>query len=142
MNADNVNPCFFGNWFFCENLSVAWFDQNKHKQNKFDWLTKTMVYSLWKISTFLDFFETSLFWSKKHSSLSRIPKNDLFWLHLSKNYTCWKVRFVDQNHGLTNPFGKFWFFDSFEILLFWSKKQSFLSRISTILSGLICPHMV
>ena len=134
MNADNVNPCFFGNWFFCENLSVAWFDQNKHKQNKFDWLTKTMVYSLWKISTFLDFFETSLFWSKKHSSLSRIPKNDLFWLHLSKNYTCWKVRFVDQNHGLTplenfdfSTFLKFYFSGLKSILFYPEYQRSFLA---------------
>ena len=134
MNADNVNPCFFGNWFFCENSSVAWFDQNKHKQNKFDWLTKTMVYSLWKISTFLDFFETSLFWSKRHSSLSRIPKNDLFWLHLSKNYTCWKVRFVDQNHGLTplenfdfSTFLKFYFSGLKSILFYPEYQRSFLA---------------
>ena len=92
-----------------------------------------MVYSLWKISTFLDFFET-LFWSKKHSSLSRIPKNDLFWLHLSKNYTCWKLRFVDQNHGLTplenfdfSTFLKFYFSGLKSILLYPEYQRSFLA---------------
>ena len=97
-----------------------------------------MVYSLWKISIFLDFFETSLFWSKKHSSLSRIPKNDLFWLHLSKNYTCyWKVRFVDQNHGPLQNFDfstflKF-YFSGLKSIRFYSEYQK------TIFTGLICP---
>ena len=30
----------------------------------------------------LEFFKTSFFWPKKHSFLSRRPKNDLLWLDL------------------------------------------------------------
>ena len=33
----------------------------------------------------LEFFKTSFFWPKKHSFLSRRPKNDLLWLDCTKN---------------------------------------------------------
>ena len=35
----------------------------------------------------LEFFKTSFFWPKKHSFLSRRPKNDLLWLDLHTKNT-------------------------------------------------------
>ena len=54
-----------------------------------------------EILDFLNFFKTSLFWSKKHSYLSRISKNNVFWLNLPKKYQWENIRFFHKNHGLT-----------------------------------------
>ena len=61
---------------------------------------------------FFGLFLTLLFWSKKHSCLFRISKNDLLWLHIPK-YTLEKK--VDFCANFTIP---------------GSKKHFFLSRIS------------
>ena len=54
-----------------------------------------------EILDFLNFFKTSLFWSKQHSYLSRISKNNVFWLNLPKKYEWENIRFFHKNHGLT-----------------------------------------
>ena len=78
---------------------------------------------------FMDCFETSLFWSKKHSFLPRISKNKLFLLNLSKKYPWENIGIVDKNNGVT-PLENLDFFDFFKTLLFLYKKHSFLSRMS------------
>ena len=99
---------------------------------------------------FLNIFRTYLLWSKKHSFLSRISKNVFFCFFFrskknsflsrrSKNASCWlsllkrtdkeKVHFFGENHGLT-PFQNVDFLNIFRTYLLWSKKHSFLSRIS------------
>ena len=78
---------------------------------------------------FLELFRTFLFWSKKHSFLSKILKKVSFWLSLLKKNIWEKGRFFDKNHALT-PFQNVKFFYFFWTSLFTSKKHSFLSRIS------------
>ena len=68
---------------------------------------------------FLDFCKTSFFLSTKHSLLSRISKNALFWIDLPKKHRWQKVPFFDKNHGLTP-------LENFEFLDFSIKKRSFL----------------
>ena len=91
---------------------------------------------------FLSFFKTSFFWSKKHSFLSSIPKNDLFWLDLPKRHTWQKVRFFDKNHGLT-LLENFEFLDFFKSFFFWCRKDFFIqNNKKTIFSCLICPKYI
>ena len=72
---------------------------------------------------YIDFFKTSLFWSKKHSFLPRASKNKLFLLNFSKKYPSQKIRIFGKKN--------IDFSDVFIISLFRSKKHYFfLSRIS------------
>ena len=82
-----------------------------------------------QIFDFLHFFQTLIFWSKKHSFLSRISKNDLLWLDFPKHRIWENRRFFDKNHGIT-PLQIFDFLHFFQTSLFRSKKHSFLFRIS------------
>ena len=104
---------------------------------KFNSLTKTV-----ENVDFLSFFKTSFFWSKKHSFLSSIPKNDLFWLDLPKRHTWQKVRFFDKNHGLT-LLENFEFLDFFKSFFFWCRKDFFIqNNKKTIFPCLICPKYI
>ena len=78
---------------------------------------------------FFDFARTSLFRSKKNSFLSRRSKNASCCLSLLKRTDKEKVHFFGKNHGLT-PFQNVDFLNIFRTYLLWSKKHSFLSRIS------------
>ena len=60
-----------------------------------------MDYPLWKMGTFW-FFWNFNFWSKNHSFLSIISKNDLFCHNLCKKTQMRKKnRFLDKKHRLT-----------------------------------------
>ena len=76
----------------------------------------------------LEFFRTFLFWSKKHSFLSRISKTLSFWLFLVKKNILEKGRFLDKNHELT-PLQNVDFLDFARTSLSRSKNHSLLSRI-------------
>ena len=92
---------------------------------------------------FLDLFETSLFWSKIFSFLSRILKKNLFCIGLPKKPAWLKAQFFDKNHGLTSlknlifcTFLKL-HFSGLKFILFYPE------YLKTIFSGLVClkiPH--
>ena len=94
-----------------------------------------------QIFYFLDFFQTFLFRSKKHSFLSRISKNDLLCLDFPKKKHLKKCRFFHKT--MESPlckFSIFWVF-FFSTWLFRSKKYSFVSnRQKTIFCGQISPN--
>ena len=115
--------------------------------NKFDFLTKTMDLTLWKISIFRTFFETSLFLSKRHSFLSTILKKQSFVASFAQ-----KIHIVKSSSfrekPWSNPLKTFEFLDFWKLhfsgltSLFWSKKTFFsIQNIKkTIYSSLICPQ--
>ena len=83
----------------------------------------------WENVDSLDFFKTSLFWSKKILSIQNIQKQSLL-DYLPKTQKWKKVQFFDKNNGLISSEN----FDSWTFLKlhfqFWSKKRCFWSRLS------------
>ena len=108
--------------------------------NKFDFLTKTMDLTLWKISIFRTFFETSLFLSKRHSFLSTILKKQSFVasfaqkIHMVKSSSFWQKPW-------SNPLKTFEFLDFWK-LHFSGLKSILVSPGNYVYSGLICPKDV
>ena len=80
----------------------------------------------------LDFFETSLFFTKMHFILFIIFKNDLLWLKLppKKNNSGKDYDFFTKSIDSLTPLQKFDVLGFYKSRLFWSKNQSFLFGIS------------
>ena len=74
----------------------------------------------------LEFIRTFLFWSKKHSFLSRISKTLSFWLFLVKKTYKKKVDFLTKT---ITPLQNVDFLDFARTSLSRAKKHSLLSRI-------------
>ena len=108
-------------WLFCL--------KKKNILEKGRFFDKSHGLTLLQNVDFFDFARTSLFRSKKNSFLSRRSKNASCWLSLLKRTDKEKVHFFGKNHGLT-PFQNVDFLNIFRTYLLWSKKHSFLSRIS------------
>ena len=102
------------------------FTKNTHEKI-FNFWIKSIIY-LGNFD-FLDSFKNSLFWSKKHSFLSRISQNHLILLNLPNKYLWENIRFFHRNHGLT-PLEIFDFSDFSKTSLLMSKQHSYLSKIS------------
>lgn len=80
-------------------------------EKKFDFWTKSMELPLRKLSIFLAFLKSLIFWSKKYLFISR-----------------WKKKFyLDKNHRLS-PQENVDFFGLFNSLIFWSKNHSFFPQ--------------
>ena len=101
---------------------------NTHGKN-FDFLTKTMDWTLWKISLFWKFLKSHFSGLERIHFYPEYKKNIFSGLSCPQNTDGEKFNFFDKNHGGT-PLEDFDFLEFFETLLFWYKKHSFLSRIS------------
>ena len=77
--------------------------------------------NLFAIFRLLDFFKTSLWWSKSILFYPKYKKNGPFWL-CPKNTLDKIFDFFDKNHGLT-PLKNYDFLDFFKPSLFWSKNH-------------------
>ena len=115
--------------FFLSRISKAIFDfSKKHKEEKFRFWNKNHGLSPKKNVPFFRVFKNLLFRSKIYSFLSRISKNNIFWLDFSKKPKKEKFRFLAKKNGIS-PYKNDHFFRPFKTLVFWSKMYSFLSRI-------------
>ena len=82
-------------------VSFFLFCRKKILQEKGRFLQKNHWLTPLQNVDFLEIFRTFLFWSKKHSVLSRISKNVFFSLFLLRKKIWGKGRFFDKNHRLT-----------------------------------------
>ena len=74
---------------------LLWLDfPKKHIWEKWRFFDKNHGVNHLQMFDFLDFFQTLIFWSKMHSFLSRISKNDLLWLDFPKQRIWGNGRFL------------------------------------------------
>ena len=141
---------FFKSWLFLSKKhsflsrvsknDVSWLDMPKNRHwEKWPFSVKSLGLTRLENFEFLDFFKSWLFFSKKHSSLSRISRNDLSLLDLPKNRKWGKWSFLAKNHGLT-LWKMFYVLDCFKSWLFCLKSILFYPEYQKkIFPDWICP---
>ena len=104
-----VRPTFFSIQNIAKTIFFHFICRKNTDTKKFAFWTKTMDVNPFANFDFLSLLQRSIFWSKKHSFLSRISKSDFETWFLNKKAHKWKNLEFKQKPW-ANPFKTFDFF--------------------------------